>query len=254
MRALAAALRRHGAQRSKHFAVAVVGLVAFGGSLGLSIKPSSAATRLRPTAIVFELDTTVSVPERVRSLAKQAIASRIVQLSKRPHGSISIYARQINHTSGTDSSARFHDVIPAVGAMPSDCTFDPDCIATWANAQNAAVLEARAVKKHFSTWSYRVTSNGTTIRGGIAAGADILRSEPGQRWLVLTTDLRPANAGPPTPEVDLDGVHVDVLLACEDAIGTCQSRARTWRTELLAHHAASVSFFPLQQASEVLTR
>src|SRR3954463_14379665 len=120
---------------------------------------SWAATAPRPTAIVFELDTTVSVPERVRASAKAAIAQRVMRRSIRPHGAISVYARQINHSSGTDSSARFHDVIPAVGAMPEDCTFDRECMGVWSNAHNAAVLKARAIKKQFEKWSYNVTSN-----------------------------------------------------------------------------------------------
>jgi len=215
---------------------------------------SWAATAPRPTAIVFELDTTVSVPERVRASAKAAIAQRVMRRSIRPHGAISVYARQINHSSGTDSSARFHDVIPAVGAMPEDCTFDPSCIGAWAKAHNDAVRKARQIKRKFANWSYKVSSNGTTIRGAIAAGAEILSSEPGDRWLVLTTDLRPANAGPPVPQLRLDGVRVDVILACEDAIATCQARKDTWRAELESHGALSVNFFPFQQASKVLTR
>jgi hypothetical protein len=110
------------------------------------------------------------------------------------------------------------------------------------------------VRRRFLRWRYKVTANGTTLRGGIAAGADVLAKESGEKWLVLATDLRPSNAGPPVPKLDLRGIHVDVMLACEDAIGTCQERKSTWGHELKTHHALSVEFFPLQQAGQVLTR
>jgi len=220
----------------------------------LAVSAATSSTGLPSSTVVFELDTTISVTEHLRSVAKAAVADAVYQRAKGPHGAIAVYARVINHTSGTDSAARFSDVIPASGPIPDCDAFDPQCLQDWASGHNRAIAKARGVRGRINTLAYRVTSDGTAVRGAIAAGAEILEAQRGERWLVLASDLKPSNAEAPAPNIRLDGVHVDVILACDDAIATCQRRQNAWRAELDQRGARSVAFFSIQQATQVMTR
>jgi hypothetical protein len=239
-------------------AVVLAGGVALALPLGNAAASESGArsapSRLRAETIVFTLDTTRSVTEQTRTVAKAAIADALIKRAKQPHGAISFYARLINLHSGTDGGAAFTGHIPAVAPPPHDCDpFDPSCQLPWMNAHNRALKKARGLSSYIThNWSYQVTSSGSEMRGAITAGAQILDQEAGDRWLVLATDLRPSNARMPTTR--LDGIHVDVILACTDAIANCQRRESAWRENFLRHGASTVAFFSMQQATQVLSR
>jgi hypothetical protein len=245
------AVRTNGARDRKHFpALVVTGVVV----ALLAVSAATGSTGLPPSTVVFELDTTISVTEHLRSIAKAAVADAVYKRAKGPHGAIAVYARVINHTSGTDSAARFSDVIPASGPIPNCEAFDPQCFQDWAKEHNTSLDRARAVRRRINELAYRVTSDGTAVRGAIAAGAEILEAQRGERWLVLASDLKPSNAEAPAPHIRLDGVHVDVILACDDALATCQGRRKAWEAELDQRGAGSVAFFSIQQAAQVMTR
>jgi hypothetical protein len=200
-------------------------------------------------AIVAEIDVTSSVTDRFRKSAKEAIAKAIVQLAGKPHGKVDIYLRKIDHCSGCESAALGTYHIEAV----QDCTanpFDHGCRKSHARAMSEARIIARRIRALYVPPGHA----GTNILGGLAIAGEILSTEPGEKWLVVASDMRPSDSSPvrPRPVVKLDNVNAVVLFACREGISRCQDR-RTTRQAELEHDGAvhPVPFLFSQQMNEL---
>ena len=157
-----------------------------------------------------------------------------------------IYLRVISHQSGADSAAIATYTIPAIPTCEGN-PFDLRCRRAHRDALVAARQRAQAIADAFRNLHLKRTGTGTALRGAFASAAELLNGVDGARWLVAATDLRPANVATMPVTIDLRGVHVVVLLACDQSFSKCQSRKTAWSDEFLRDGAVAVTFLSTQQ-------
>lgn len=200
-----------------------------------------------PTTVVLAVDVTGSVGGSFVRRSLEAFAAAVPRLVRNGGGPVSIYVREINSAPGEDSAAVATYHIPAV-PLCEENPFDQKCRnhngAAMAAARSAAVRIGRSIRM----LRLRITWTGTVIRGAFAAAGALL-AVPGDRWLLVASDLVPSHSNPPRPRITLNGVAVQVLFACHDPIARCQARQLSWTSELKHDGALSVSYFSPQQSA-----
>lgn len=233
---------------------AVVGAAALIAAVAACAPPSSApdTPHVAATSIVFSIDVSQSVPERFRRQALRALADAVDRLPARSLQTI--YIRKINSAPGVDSASVVKFVIPAIGA---DCSlYDRTCKKGASNAESR-LRRAKAITNRIRNLRLKSENVATLIRGAIAAGGQILQRTTGNRWLVLATDLKPSSSrkAQPRPNLDLTGIHVRVILSCNDSLRKCDERRNRWRVVIRREgHAADLIYLPASVGSGLLRR
>jgi len=199
------------------------------------------------TTIVLDVDVTASVTAAFVRQAQHAFAAAVVRIVRDGQGPIRVYLRVISHSSGSDAAAVATYTIPAVPTC-SNNPFDLRCRRAHDAALANAHARARMIATNIEQLHLKRTSTGTALRGAFAAAGQLLVDAQGRRWLVAATDLRPSNAPPSTENIDLHGVRVVILFACEQSIAQCQSRRAYWDAELRRDGASTVAFLTPQQS------
>jgi hypothetical protein len=190
-------------------------------------------TATKDVAAVVEIDVTSSVANSFRTSAQDAIAGAIVRRAGQPHGVIHLYVRKIDHNPGDDSAAIATYRIPAVYECSTANPFDQNCRRRHERTAAEAVSKAKRIARKIRALRVRVAHAGTVIRGGLAIAGEILAKEPGEKWLVVASDMRPSSTKRhKRPLIKLDNVNVVVLYACSQGIAHCQERQNAWQAEL----------------------
>jgi hypothetical protein len=218
------------------------------------VTTAAAAGTPEETTVVFALDVTESVPTTFRKQAQRAFAVAIARLAAPGSAGARVHLRKIDHDSGSDSAYLGSFYIPAV-PVEDPCSGNPFGRACRsARMQTALAYQGARSAVAAITRRFRVERAGTTIRGMFAAASAIFAHSDGAKWLVVASDLRPSHAAASTAEVDLRGVHVQVVTSCSGGIAACQARESRWRTVLRHAGAARVDFLPSAQAYLILDR
>ena len=210
------------------------------------------ATGARPaTTAVYAIDVTISVSQAFVDRSLRAFAASVPRLVRGDQGPVRIYVRRIGPSLGDDSGAVAAYTIPAVRACEN--AFDQRC-------RNARAVDLRGARTRAAVIAAQIlqlrlarTRTGSAIRSAFAAAGEVLASSNGDKWLVVASDLRPSNEPPSQADIELRGVRVAVVFACEQAIDKCQARKRFWSHELRSAGAASVTFLTAQQGDLLFT-
>jgi hypothetical protein len=205
------------------------------------------ATTGTATTVVYEIDVTKSVTTAFVRDAKDAFAAGVPRLVHDGQGPIRIYLRVISHQSGSDSAAIATYTVPAIPTCVSN-PFDLRCRQEHEAALVAARERAQAIADDIRNLHLTRTSTGTALRGAFASAAQLLNGARGARWLVAATDLRPANVPAMPVTINLRGVHVVILLACDQSFSKCLSRKTSWGDEFRRDGAVTVTFLSTQQS------
>jgi hypothetical protein len=185
-------------------------------------------------------------------IAKYAIASAIPRLLALTTGRIDIYIRRIDRSSGTDEAAVADYHVPPLVACGSN-PFDQRCRLKHDASIATAEKKAARIRAEIRELNFPVDSLGTSVDGAFAAAGSILHNAPGQRWLIVASDLRTVSAKPPppAPRIELGGVHVVVVFSCREALALCQTRQSVWVAKLKKVGAADVRFLTPQQGDSL---
>jgi hypothetical protein len=233
-------------------AAAVASLAVLAAGCSMTSDQASAGGHTAPPdkTIVFDIDVTASVDDSFRRSAQDAFADALERLAEQPHGAIDIYVRKINHNPGIDKAAIRLEPYHIDGVHECTNPFDQRCRDSEAKPRS----QARVVAKKIRALHVPTAHAGTRIRGALAIAGEILYGSPGEKWLVIASDMRPSHAKTPRrpPVIRLDDVHVVVLFACNQGIAVCQQRRNAWQAEI-EHDGAvhPVTFLFSQQMNDL---
>ena len=204
------------------------------------------------TTLVIELDVTRSLKTEFRLAARNAIADALPRLIHGDHGAVDIYVRKIDHSSGNDEAAVLSIHLDGVHVCSAGNPFDQKCRNAHKRSLRVARRQLWAARRKIRALRLPQAKAGTVIRGGLAVAGEILASTPGDKWLIVASDMRPSHAHTPRPTIALNGVHVVILFACRQPVAICQIRQSRWSKELERDGAIHpVKFLAAQQMDEL---
>lgn len=215
---------------------------------------------------VWNLDITGSIPPWVPKAARPALAADF--LADVGNGEpVTIYVRTISSNSVSPASNLLvlHEPGVRMPRYPSiNPLWGPKVVQQWKDAYGRARAQAtREIAAHQADARRQIAQlyvvplkadpTGTDVFGGVAVSQTLLAGVPGERELVVVSDVHQESVPMQDRRLitDLHGVRASLFQVClEENYAVCKQR-RTLFHDVVAHAGASVAMYDITQINTV---